>query len=204
VTRRRAVFLDRDGVLNEAFVCADTPTPPRTLAEFRLLPGVEAACRSFADAGLVLVVVTNQPDVSRGTLAPAELARMHDLLRELLPVDDICACTHDDSDGCPCRKPRPGMILDAARRLEIDLNNSVCVGDRWRDIDAAGRAGVRSVHIKWDHREALRHPADASFSSLLAARDFILAATGAAAQPGSSNRDTHSHTGYSDRGGAVT
>ena len=181
----------------------DAPTPPRTLGEFRLLPGVQAACRSFADAGLVLVVVTNQPEVSRGTLAAAELARMHHRLAQLLPLDDICVCTHDESDGCPCRKPRPGMILDAARRLELDLNNSVCVGDRWRDIDAAARAGVRSVHIEWNHREVLRHPADASFASLLEAREFILAATGAATQLGSPRRDVHQQAGYSERGGAL-
>lgn len=202
MTRRPAVFLDRDGVLNEAFLRDHTPSPPRTLAEFRILPGVVAACRSFADAGLVLVVVTNQPEVSRGTLAPVELARMHDRLRELLPVDDICVCTHDDMDGCPCRKPRPGMMLDAARRLELDLNNSVCVGDRWRDIDAARRAGVRSVHIAWNHGEPLRHPADASFDSLLAACDYIREVTGAGAPQHSSDGETDGGEPRSRDGGA--
>ena len=67
---------------------------------------------------------------------------MHRRLRAELPLDDVVVCPHDDADGCGCRKPRPGMILDAARRLELDLDRSVAVGDRWRDIEAAHRAGV--------------------------------------------------------------
>jgi D-glycero-D-manno-heptose 1,7-bisphosphate phosphatase len=157
--------------------------PPSGAAEFRLLPGVLEACRAFHDAGLVLVVVTNQPDLSRGRLAQAELASMHETLRRELPLDDVVVCPHDDADGCPCRKPRPGMILDAARRLDLDLNRSVCVGDRWRDVEAGRRAGVHTVHIDWGHGEPLRSAADATFGSLSAATDHVLGVTGAAGAP---------------------
>lgn len=174
---RPAVFLDRDGVLNEAFVENGVPVPPRTMADFRLLPGVVEACRSFADAGLALVVVTNQPDISRGTLRQSDLDAFHEQLRAWLPIDAIMVCPHDNAEGCPCRKPRPGMILEAARRLDLDLNRSVGVGDRWRDIDAARRAGVLSVYIEWNHGERLHDPADATFGSLIEARDHILAFT---------------------------
>jgi D-glycero-D-manno-heptose 1,7-bisphosphate phosphatase len=172
------VFLDRDGVLNSCGIRDGVPIPPPGVDEFQLLPGVADACARMAAAGLVLVVVTNQPDVSRGTLDPLELDRMHVLLNDLLPLDAIYVCTHDEVDGCPCRKPRPGMILQAAADLELDLNRSVCVGDRWRDIDAAQRAGVYSVHIAWNEGEALRAPADASFQSLHEAREAIIGLAG--------------------------
>jgi D-glycero-D-manno-heptose 1,7-bisphosphate phosphatase len=178
MTRRAAVFLDRDGVLNESFVVDGVPRPPYDVADFKLLPGVEEACRAFSDAGLLLVLVTNQPDISRGALQPDQLDAMHRLLAEALPLDDIVVCVHDDDAGCPCRKPRPGMILDAAGRLEIDLDRSVCVGDRWRDVEAARRAGVRSVHLDWGREEPLPHQPDATFGSLLEARDWVLRATG--------------------------
>lgn len=175
MTRRPAVFLDRDGVLTESMVRDGVPVPPTNVEEFRLLPGVQDACRALADAGLALVVVTNQPDVTRGTLDPAELERMHARLAQWLPLDAIYVCRHDDSDGCPCRKPRPGMILQAAADLDLDLNHSVCVGDRWRDIEAARRAGVRSVRIAWNHGEPMALQADATFTSLFDARFSILA-----------------------------
>ncbi len=177
MSRRAAVFLDRDGVLNKAFVEGGVPVPPRALADFRILPGVAEACNAFAEAGLALVVVTNQPDISRGSLTERELESFHELLRAALPLDDIVVCPHDNAEGCPCRKPRPGMILDAARRLDLDLNRSVGVGDRWRDVDAARRAGVHSVHIEWNHGESLHAAADASFGSLLEAKEHILGFT---------------------------
>jgi D-glycero-D-manno-heptose 1,7-bisphosphate phosphatase len=179
VNRRPGVFLDRDGVLNQAFVTDGVPTPPRRLEELRLLAGVAETCRSFADAGLALVVVTNQPDLARGALDPEELEKMHALLRSELPLDDIVVCPHDGVEGCWCRKPRPGMILDAARRLDLDLDRSVAVGDRWRDIDAAHRAGVASVWIDWGLGEPLRDAPGARFGSLALARDHVLKVCGA-------------------------
>ncbi|MCU1655731.1 MAG: histidinol-phosphate phosphatase family protein [Pseudonocardiales bacterium] len=177
MTRRRAVFLDRDGVLVESGLRDGVPIPPPGVEQLRLLPGVIEAVDFFAQAGLVLVVVTNQPDVSRGILDLTELERMHRRLSDLLTLDAIYVCTHDDANGCPCRKPRPGMILQAAADLDLDLNHSVCVGDRWRDIDAAQRAGVHSVHIAWNDHEVLRTPADATFSSLYDAREAVIGLT---------------------------
>ncbi|MBV9207110.1 MAG: HAD family hydrolase [Actinobacteria bacterium] len=150
---RPAVFLDRDGVLNEAFVRDGVPVPPRSLAEFRILPGVAGACAELRRAGFVLVVVTNQPDVARGRQTRAEVDRMHERLRSLVPLDEVCVCPHDDCDACACRKPRPGLLLDAAERLNLDLARSACVGDRWRDIEAALRAGVTAIHIERHYGE---------------------------------------------------
>ena len=150
---RPAVFLDRDGVLTQAFVRDGVPTPPRTLPEFRVLPGVADACADLRQAGFALVVVTNQPDIARGTQTRAELDRMHERLRALVPLDEICVCPHDDADGCSCRKPQPGMLLAAAGRLGLDLARSAGVGDRWRDIEAALRAGVTAIHVDRHYRE---------------------------------------------------
>jgi D-glycero-D-manno-heptose 1,7-bisphosphate phosphatase len=167
------VFLDRDGVLNEVFIRDGVPTPPRSIGQFRLLPGVAEACAALRASGLVLVVVTNQPDIARGTQTRAEVDRIHEHLRTLISPDDICVCPHDDADCCACRKPRPGMLLEAAERLNLDLSRSVCVGDRWRDIEAAQRAGVRSVHIECNYGEKPVVGADAVAASLLDAMASI-------------------------------
>lgn len=174
---RTAVFLDRDGVLNRSFDEGGTPVPPRLLADFELLPGVEDACRRLSAANRLLVVVTNQPDVRRGLLARADLDAIHERLRELLPVDDVRVCPHDDADSCECRKPLPGLIVGAADDLDIDLKRSVMVGDRWRDIDAARNAGVRSILIAPAGASTDRSDPDFTFPSLGEAVELILALT---------------------------
>ena len=121
-TRRRpAVFLDRDGVLNDSVVRDGVPRPPKSVAEFRLLPGVVDACASLRAAGFALVVVTNQPDIARGTQTREVVDAMNARLAELIEMDEICVCPHDDVDDCACRKPRPGMLLDAGRRLSLEF-----------------------------------------------------------------------------------
>lgn len=179
MTSRAAVFLDRDGVLNAASVVDGIPMPPRDPADLRLLDGVVESCTTLADAGLALVVITNQPDIARGTLTAAAVDEMHRQLQQWLPLDDVVVCPHDDADGCTCRKPKPGMILESAERLGLDLARSVCVGDRWRDIEAARAAGVPSVHIDWGHGEPLASPPGATFGSLVEAVDHLLEVTGA-------------------------
>jgi D-glycero-D-manno-heptose 1,7-bisphosphate phosphatase len=163
---RPAVFLDRDGVLNEVEVRDGTPVPPPDVGRMRLLPGVEAACWRLRELGYVLVVVTNQPDIARGTQSRAEVDRMHEFLRDRLPLDDIVVCPHDDADDCACRKPRPGMLLDAARRLGLDLSRSFSVGDRWRDVEAARGAGVRAIYVDRRYGERPAVGADIVVSSL--------------------------------------
>lgn len=171
---RPAVFLDRDGVLNESAVRDGVPVPPSTVAEFRLLAGVAEACARLRAAGYVLVVVTNQPDVARGTQSRRTVERMHDVLSREVRLDDIRVCFHDDADDCSCRKPRPGLVLGAATDLQLDLSRSFLVGDRWRDVECARRAGVRAIHV---HRHAEKEPnrADTVVADLPSAVDHILA-----------------------------
>jgi D-glycero-D-manno-heptose 1,7-bisphosphate phosphatase len=147
------VFIDRDGVLNETVVLDGVPHPPEDLESFRLLPGVAEACARLRSEGFTLVVVTNQPDIARGTQSVDMVAQMHARLLANVELDEIVVCPHDDGDSCRCRKPLPGMITDAADRLGIDLRRSYLVGDRWRDMEAARRAGVVAVHINCHYEQ---------------------------------------------------
>ncbi|HEV8384922.1 MAG TPA: HAD family hydrolase [Candidatus Acidoferrales bacterium] len=151
---RPGVLLDRDGVLNRVVVREGRRVSPRSLAEFELLPGAARAVASLRGAGLPVVVVTNQPDVARGLLAPEELARMHEHLRRRVQPDEIYACLHDDADGCACRKPRPGLLLRAAADFHLDLARSWMVGDSWKDVEAAQAAGCRMIFIPAPHADA--------------------------------------------------
>jgi D-glycero-D-manno-heptose 1,7-bisphosphate phosphatase len=170
---RAAIFLDRDGVLNEVELRDGVPHPPAGVEQLRLLPGVVEACNRLRELGFVLIVVTNQPDIARGKQTRDEVDRMHDALRAQLPLDEIVVCAHDDIDGCPCRKPRPGMILDAATRLNLDLEHSVCVGDRWRDVEAGKRAGVMAIFVDRGYGERRPTDADVVVASLPAAVEVI-------------------------------
>jgi len=142
------VFLDRDGTLNRAFMDNGVSVPPRTEAELEILPGVQAALTDLRSAGFVLIVVTNQPDVARGTMTYATAQRINELFRDRVAVDALLACFHDDGDDCACRKPRPGMLLEGAQQLGVDLAASFVVGDRWRDTEAGRRAGCTSIQIR--------------------------------------------------------
>ena len=171
---RRAVFLDRDGVLNRALVRGGKPHPPATLAELEVLPGVAEACARLRAAGRQLIVVTNQPDVARGTQDRGAVDALNAALRERLPLDEIRVCPHDDADRCTCRKPLPGLLLEAAQAHGLSLPGSVMVGDRWRDIECGQRAGCRTVFV--DHGYAERRPdsPDLVVDSLAAAVPWIL------------------------------
>lgn len=169
---KRAVFLDRDGVVTEAVVRDGKPYPGTTI-----LPGVPDALARLRAAGFTLVVVTNQPDVARGTIARSEVEGVHERLRTELGLDAVYACFHDDADHCACRKPAPGMLLDAARDLGIDPKASFMIGDRWRDIEAGQAAGCRTIFV--DREYAERRPAqfDARVTSLPEAATWILEAS---------------------------
>jgi D-glycero-D-manno-heptose 1,7-bisphosphate phosphatase len=150
---RVAVFLDRDGVLNAPIVRDGVPHPPSTQRDFTLLPGVPEACQSLREAGFVLLVVTNQPDIARGVQERSVVDGFHDFLRQTLPIDEVYLCPHDDRDGCECRKPSPGMLLRGAQDRNVDLSRSFMVGDRWRDIEAGHRAGCHTVYIDRGYTE---------------------------------------------------
>jgi D-glycero-D-manno-heptose 1,7-bisphosphate phosphatase len=171
---RPAVFLDRDGVVNRATVVDGRPFPPATVDELEVLPGVVDACTRFHDAGLAVIVVTNQPDVVRGTTTRAAIAAINDALRARVPFDELVVCFHDDADRCGCRKPAPGMLVDAARRWSITLKESVMVGDRWSDVRAGRQAGCATVWVDNGYVERRPSEQDLTVGSLAEAVPWIL------------------------------
>jgi len=176
---RRAVFLDRDGVINRALERDSLPYPPTSLAEFEILPEVSAACAKLKSAGFLLVVATNQPDVGRGTMKQAVVDSIHAHMMAQLPIDRVEVCFHPGKglSDCDCRKPRPGMLLRAACELGIDLGQSWMVGDRWRDVDCGHAAGCRTIFIEGNYIEKLKQKPDFSARNLAGAADIILSQT---------------------------
>jgi len=171
----RAVFLDRDGVLNEPVVRSGKPYPPGNPEELIIYPEAAGALTRLKSAGYLLIVVTNQPDVARGTILRGTVDRINAALGQALPIDEFRVCWHDDTDGCACRKPKPGLMLEAAGRHAIDLRASYLIGDRWRDIDAGAAAGCRTVLIDRHYRERPPdHAPDCRAGSLAEAVEWIL------------------------------
>jgi D-glycero-D-manno-heptose 1,7-bisphosphate phosphatase len=171
----RAVFLDRDGVLNENLVRNDRPYAPRRLEDFRLLPGVEDAVQRIKAAGFLTIVVTNQPDVADGITPRATVDAMHAELQRHLALDDIKICFHNNAAHCACRKPLPGMILEAAAERDIDLPTSYLIGDRWRDIKAGQAAGCHAIFIDYGFKQDEAVEPNAVVKSLPEAVSYILA-----------------------------
>ena len=170
----RAVFLDRDGVLNLSVVREGKPYPPGGLSELVVAPGVEAGCKALRDAGFVLIGITNQPDVARGTTPRSAVEEMNRYLTTLLDLDSIRVCYHDDADRCDCRKPKPGLILQAAQEKGIDVAASFMVGDRWKDVEAGTRAGCRTVLIDNHYSEPQRSKPTYTVNSFTEAVEAIL------------------------------
>lgn len=151
----RAIFLDRDGVINGIVLRGGRPCSPRCLSEFEIVGDAQDFLRRCRAMGFLSIVITNQPDICRGLMETAELESMHRRIRETLTVDDIVVCPHDDADGCDCRKPKPGMLLAAARKWDIDLKASFMIGDQWKDMEAGKAAGCTTVLIDRSYNQEM-------------------------------------------------
>ena len=184
MNRPAAVFLDRDGTINAAVVRDGKPYPPASPSELVILPGAGDAIAALHAAGFRTIVVTNQPDVALGKQRREVVEAINAALRSSLALDDVRVCYHADADGCSCRKPKPGLLVEAAREWQVDLRRSFMVGDRWRDVDAGRAAGCRTLLIESGYAEKRSEP-DFSVSSLAEACAIILraaASTGVASQ----------------------
>lgn len=160
------VFLDRDGTLIETKVTEGGPVAQNDPSSFALLPNVREGCKALKRDGHQLVMVTNQPDVPRGRARLEDVTAINDALSELLDLDLVLMCLHDDADGCTCRKPLPGMLLEGADRLGRTLTrDSVMVGDRWRDVRAGENAGVTTVLIGDGYGESVHCNPDVKVAS---------------------------------------
>ncbi len=169
---KRAVFIERDGILNEVRVGPKHQITPLTVEDFKLNRAAEPALRKLKAAGFVLIATTNQPGLSRGYQSRRELDRMHDFLRRSLPLDDIMVCPHDETDHCPCRKPRPGLLIEAAFKWHLNLDHSFVVSDKWQDSEAARTSGCTSLLLKSPWIGQVHH--DFILPSLEAIADKIL------------------------------
>ncbi len=169
----KAIFLDRDGVINQPVVKEGKPYPPATIKELIWVDGVAEGLQLLKDAGYLLFVVTNQPDVARGTTFQSTIDEIHQHILKVLPIDEVFCCFHDDKDNCNCRKPKPGMILNAAEKWNVDLKQSFLVGDRWRDVEAGKAAGVKTILIDYNYNEK-KVVADFCTTNFAAVTNYIL------------------------------
>ncbi len=174
VMKRRAIFLDRDGVLNDAIVKAGKPYPPASLAELNVAADVLPALQALKAQGFLLLGATNQPDVARGKTERSLVEAINTALMQRLPLDEIRVCYHDDRDQCPCRKPLPGLLMEAAEAYQVDLAASFMIGDRWKDITAGKAAGCRTVWINRQYQETQPADADKTVATLGDAAKWIL------------------------------
>jgi D-glycero-D-manno-heptose 1,7-bisphosphate phosphatase len=170
----KAVFLDRDGVINRALVRDGHPYPPSSLDTLEIQPDVTKALNLLEDSEFLLIVVTNQPDVGRGTQKRETVEKMHTYLLNQLPLDDIYVCWHGQDGECDCRKPLPGMLFQAAQDWQIDLEKSFMIGDRWRDVDIGYAAGCKTIFIDYQYDETLNYKPDYTATSIQDASEWII------------------------------
>lgn len=154
--KSKAIFLDRDGIINRVIMRNGKPSSPWKLEEFKLLPDVKKCLKSFKEIGFLNIIFTNQPDISRGFLKREELEKMHKIITEKLPIDEIELCPHDNIDNCFCRKPKPGLMLEAAKKWSIDLKQSYVIGDGWKDMGAGKAAGCPTILISKEYNKDLK------------------------------------------------
>jgi D-glycero-D-manno-heptose 1,7-bisphosphate phosphatase len=171
---KKAIFLDRDGVINAVKLTDGKPHPPKDINELILLPNVGKALEILKRAGYLLIVISNQPDVARGKIKVETVDDINQFLKELLLIDDIFTCYHDDDENCNCRKPKPGNILKAAKQYNINTKNSFMIGDRWRDIEAGKNSGCKTCFIEYNYQEKSPKNYDYKVKSLYDAAKIIL------------------------------
>ncbi|MBF0595692.1 MAG: HAD family hydrolase [Candidatus Omnitrophica bacterium] len=168
---KKAVFWDRDGVINKAILRNNKVFSPRELKDFEIVPGVRKILAECRQQGYLNIVITNQPDISRGLMSRDILDSMHRIIQEQLCVDDIFVCPHDDQDQCTCRKPKPGMMIDAAQKWGIDLRASFVVGDQWKDVDAGKNSGCSTILLSSCYNQGVA--ADFIIDEISSAADII-------------------------------
>ena len=170
-----AVFLDRDGIINRAVVREGQPYPPAGLKDVEIIPGAVSSIKRLAENGYIMIGITNQPDVARGTQSREIVEAINAMIQSRLPLREIFVCYHDNIDNCDCRKPKPGLILMAAEKHGVDLSRSWMVGDRWKDIAAGKAAGLKTIFVNYHYNERYEGPlADFTVDDIAKVADIIL------------------------------
>ena len=165
----KAAFLDRDGVINRSLLVAGKPRPPSDISEVIILEGVKEALQIIEIHNYVPVVVTNQPDIGRGLTTIDEVNSINNFIQVETGIKHFFICPHDDNDRCNCRKPKPGLIIQAVKELKLELNGCFLVGDRWRDIESGNELGLETFFIDYSYPEKLPNPPFKKVESLLKA-----------------------------------
>jgi len=170
---KRAIFLDRDGVLNETIIKEKEITSPLNLNDLKVFPEVKETLLTFKKYGYLLIMVTNQPDIARNKNTKKNVEEINNFLKNHLNLDDIFVCYHDDKDFCDCRKPKSGMLIAASKKHNIDLPKSFIIGDRWRDIEAGKNAECKTIFIDFKYQEKLKSKPDYTITSIADAKNII-------------------------------
>lgn len=155
--KQKAVFFDRDGVLNYLVKRDGSFYSPRNFKDFQLVDDAIEIVNCVHKMGYLVIVISNQPDISRGKLALSDLNKMTNLLFEKLNIDDAFYCIHDDDNDTGCRKPALGLFFNAKKKYNIDFNKSFMIGDTWKDVDAAKNAGIPMILINKDYNQNLKN-----------------------------------------------
>lgn len=170
---RRAVFLDRDGVINKVIVKNDLPFSPPTFEQLEILPGVKESVSILHNLNFLCLVVTNQPDVSRGKIKKEIVIKMNNYLKNELKLDDFFICYHDDKDKCECRKPKSGLLFEAAKKWNVNIKKSYMIGDRWKDVEAGKSAGCKTIFLDCKYKDTKTVESNFITDSLLDAVHLI-------------------------------
>ena len=170
---KKSVFLDRDGVINKAYIKDGLPQSPNSLNELKILPGVRESIIKLKKLNFICLMVTNQPNVSRKKIDKNSVIQMNNFLKNEIALDDIFVCYHDDSDNCNCRKPKPGLLLQAGKKWDVDFKKSFMIGDRWRDIQAGEKVGCKTIFLDYKYNEKKPKKPDFVSDSLLNAAYII-------------------------------
>jgi D-glycero-D-manno-heptose 1,7-bisphosphate phosphatase len=157
-----AIFLDRDGIINQAIVYNNKPYPPACVAATKLVDGIKELCDYFIKKGFIIIGITNQPDVARKIQTWGEVQNINHYLMSKLPIQEIFTCFHDDDSNCQCRKPKPGLLIKAIEKYDVDIVTSWLIGDRKSDIDVGNKLILRTIFIDYGYDET--KPTDADFT----------------------------------------
>ena len=167
-----AVFIERDGVLNQGRIERQNQVSPMTMEDFRVNREAVPLLKELKAAGLLLMVTTNQPGLSCGYQSRRELDQMHELLRATFALDDIFVCPHDATDACSCRRPKPGLLVEAGFKWRLNLDHCFVISDKWQDAEAARAVNCTSLLLQSPWNGAARR--DLVLPDLAAVVDKLL------------------------------
>lgn len=171
---QKAVFFDRDGVINKSIVKNNKPYPPSSISEFVWNGNIIEIIEKLNQKGYKTIIFTNQPDVARGTQSLEKVEEIHDKIKKETLIDEIYSCYHDSQDNCDCRKPKPGMLLSAQKKYGINLKQSYVIGDRWKDIEAGKQVGCKTIFIDYNYDEKISSKPDYTVANINAVERILL------------------------------